>query len=142
MENTAGDVPTEWYREEEHVGYDADGRRILKRKWNDSIEHLLHMVDDPSYWRKVFDEREDKELAISQPQVSGVFFFPVCSHAHRCQPSTRAPRSEEPRSTMQLELIRRLRGSILPNKFFGDSLQQEVSDSISSKRVFFGSRLW
>lgn len=87
-----GDVPTEWYREEEHVGYDADGRRILKRKWNDSIEHLLHMVDDPSYWRKVFDEREDKELAISKPQ---------------------------------LELIRRLRGSILPNKFFGDSLQQE-----------------
>ena len=85
MENTVGDVPTEWYREEEHVGYDADGRRILKRKWNDSIEHLLNMVDDPSYWRKVFDEREDKELSISKPQVDGRplsrFFAtrPVCA---------------------------------------------------------------
>jgi ribosome biogenesis protein ERB1 len=85
MENTVGDVPVEWYREEEHVGYDADGRRILKRKWNDSLEHLLNMVDDPSYWRKVFDEREDKELSISKSQVRvrrlfSFFFFlrPTC----------------------------------------------------------------
>lgn len=81
MENTVGDVPVEWYREEEHVGYDADGRRILKRKWNDSLEHLLNMVDDPSYWRKVFDEREDKELSISKSQVRVrrlFFFFLFC----------------------------------------------------------------
>ena len=72
-------MPAEWYRDEDHVGYDADGRRILKRKWNDSIEHLLHMVDDPSYWRKVFDEKEDRELAISQSQASDVPLVSDCA---------------------------------------------------------------
>ena len=31
MENTIGDVPIQWFRDEEHIGYDADGRKILKR---------------------------------------------------------------------------------------------------------------
>ena len=69
MENTIGDVPIQWFRDEEHIGYDADGRRILKRARIDHLDHLLQMVDDPTYWRKVFDEREDKEIAISKEQV-------------------------------------------------------------------------
>ena len=69
MENTIGDVLIEWFRDEAHIGYDADGRKILKRTRLDHLDHLLQMVDDPSYWRKVFDEREDKELSISKAQV-------------------------------------------------------------------------
>mmetsp|Transcript_8910 Transcript_8910/g.40191 ORF Transcript_8910/g.40191 Transcript_8910/m.40191 type:complete len:217 (+) Transcript_8910:243-893(+) len=69
MENTIGDAPSEWYREEEHIGYDVDGRRILKRRWNDSIENLLHTIDDPSYWRKVFDEKEDREISLSRAHL-------------------------------------------------------------------------
>ena len=69
MENTTGDAPSEWYREEEHIGYDVDGRRISKRRWNDSIENLLHTIDDPSYWRKVFDEKEDREISLSRAHV-------------------------------------------------------------------------
>ena len=26
-----GDVPLEWYKDEEHVGYDIEGRKIKKR---------------------------------------------------------------------------------------------------------------
>jgi ribosome biogenesis protein ERB1 len=69
MENTVGDVPVEWFRDEAHVGYDADGRKILKRSRLDHLDQLLGMVDDPSHWRKVFSEREDTELSISMPQV-------------------------------------------------------------------------
>ena len=69
MENTIGDVPIQWFRDEEHIGYDADGRKILKRARVDHLDHLLQMVDDPTYWRKVFDEREDKEISISREQV-------------------------------------------------------------------------
>jgi len=69
MENTIGDVPIQWFRDEEHIGYDADGRKILKRARVDHLDHLLQMVDDPTYWRKVFDEREDKEIDISKEQV-------------------------------------------------------------------------
>ena len=69
MENTIGDVPIQWFRDEEHIGYDADGRKILKRARVDHLDHLLQMVDDPTYWRKVFDEREGKEISISREQV-------------------------------------------------------------------------
>mmetsp|Transcript_15594 Transcript_15594/g.37765 ORF Transcript_15594/g.37765 Transcript_15594/m.37765 type:complete len:453 (+) Transcript_15594:252-1610(+) len=107
MENTIGDVPVEWYREEEHIGYDANGRRILKRKWNDSIEHLLHMVDDPSYWRKVFDEKEDRELSMSQSQ---------------------------------LELIRRLRGSLMPSNLLTESYTHEEVACETSEQFLLSSR--
>ena len=69
MENTIGDVPIEWFRDEAHIGYDADGRKNFQTDSLDHLDHLLQMVDDPSYWRKVFDEREDKELSISKAQV-------------------------------------------------------------------------
>ena len=77
MENTTGDAPSEWYREEEHIGYDVDGRRISRRRWNDSIENLLHTIDDPSYWRKVFDEKEDREISFLV--LTCVFVFLVVS---------------------------------------------------------------
>ena len=69
MDNTIGDVPLEWYREEEHVGYDADGRKIFKPGKGDSIEHLLQLVDDPSYWSTVFDEKGGNEPKLSKAQV-------------------------------------------------------------------------
>ena len=75
MENTIGDVPIQWFRDEEHIGYDADGRKILKRARVDHLDHLLQMVDDPTYWRKVFDEREDKEIDISKEQVRETIWF-------------------------------------------------------------------
>ena len=69
MEKTVGDVPVEWFRDEAHIGYDADGRKILKRSRLDQLDHLLQMVDDPSHWRKVYSEREDTDISISKPQV-------------------------------------------------------------------------
>ena len=71
MDNTIGDVPLEWYREDEHIGYDADGRKLFKITKADSIEHLLQMVDDPSYWRTVFDEKGGGAPQLSKTQVWG-----------------------------------------------------------------------
>ena len=70
MENTIGDVPIQWFRDEEHIGYEVDGRKILKRARVDHLDHLLQMVDDPTYWRKVFDEREDKEIYLERTGAS------------------------------------------------------------------------
>lgn len=69
MDNARGDVPREWYRDEGHVGYDVDGRKIVKQKWDDSIEHLIRLTDDLSYWRNVFDEKGEKELVVSKSQL-------------------------------------------------------------------------
>ena len=75
MDNARGDVPREWYRDEGHVGYDVDGRKIVKQKWDDSIEHLIRLTDDLSYWRNVFDEKGGKELVVSKSQESVLAHF-------------------------------------------------------------------
>lgn len=39
--NTIGDVPLHWYKEYPHIGYDLDGKQILKPPQRDQIEEFL-----------------------------------------------------------------------------------------------------
>jgi ribosome biogenesis protein ERB1 len=48
--NTVGDVPLEWYKDEEHIGYDIDGRKIKKRDREGRIEVYLKNADDAKNW--------------------------------------------------------------------------------------------
>ncbi|RWW02124.1 hypothetical protein GW17_00034802, partial [Ensete ventricosum] len=48
--NTIGDVPLEWYKDEEHIGYDVAGRKIKKQARRDRIESFLAGVDDAKNW--------------------------------------------------------------------------------------------
>ena len=34
MRNTVGNVPLEWYKDQKHVGYTLDGKKILKSASN------------------------------------------------------------------------------------------------------------
>ena len=43
--NTIGAVPLEWYRAEEHIGYDGEGRRLLKKERRDKLDTLLARND-------------------------------------------------------------------------------------------------
>lgn len=71
--NTVGDVPEEWYADQAHIGYDREGRRLLKapgwERRRDAIERFLDAKDDPDHWRRFYDARE----------VWLLFFF---SHQH------------------------------------------------------------
>lgn len=46
--NTVGDVPMWWYNEYPHVGYDLDGRRIIKPPQRDQIDEFLKSVTTES----------------------------------------------------------------------------------------------
>ena len=48
--NTVGDVPLEWYKDEEHVGYDIEGRKIKTRDREGRIEAYLRNADDNKNW--------------------------------------------------------------------------------------------
>ena len=48
--NTVGDVPLEWYKDEEHIGYDVDGRKIKKRDREGRIQAFLDNVDSDTNW--------------------------------------------------------------------------------------------
>lgn len=48
--NTVGDVPLEWYREEEHIGYDVTGKKIKKKEREDKLQSFLASADDSANW--------------------------------------------------------------------------------------------
>jgi hypothetical protein len=43
--NTVGSVPLEWYAAEEHIGYDKEGNKIIKKGRKDKLEQLLARND-------------------------------------------------------------------------------------------------
>ncbi|TKW31698.2 hypothetical protein SEVIR_2G123400v4 [Setaria viridis] len=67
--NTVGDVPLEWYKDEEHIGYDIDGRKIKKRDREGRIEAYLRNADDAKNWRKIYDEYNDEEVQITKEEA-------------------------------------------------------------------------
>ncbi|XP_042463099.1 ribosome biogenesis protein BOP1 homolog isoform X2 [Zingiber officinale] len=67
--NTVGDVPLEWYKEEEHIGYDIAGKKIKKQARKDRIESFLAGVDDAKNWRKIYDEYNDEEVELTKEEV-------------------------------------------------------------------------
>ncbi|RLN03441.1 hypothetical protein C2845_PM13G11410 [Panicum miliaceum] len=67
--NTVGDVPLEWYKDEEHIGYDIDGRKIKKRDREGRIEAYLKNADDAKNWRKIYDEYNDEEVQITKEEA-------------------------------------------------------------------------
>ncbi|XP_020690513.1 ribosome biogenesis protein BOP1 homolog [Dendrobium catenatum] len=67
--NTIGDVPLEWYKDEEHIGYDIAGRKIKKHARKDKIESFLAGVDDSKNWRKIYDEYNDEEVELTKKEM-------------------------------------------------------------------------
>ena len=44
--NTVGNIPyKEWYKDEEHVGYDVEGGKLLKSERRDALDRLLARND-------------------------------------------------------------------------------------------------
>lgn len=67
--NTVGDVPLEWYKEEEHIGYDLAGKKIKKKEKQDKLDSFLASVDDSKNWRKIYDEYNDEEVELTKEEV-------------------------------------------------------------------------
>lgn len=67
--NTIGDVPLEWYKNEEHIGYDITGSKIKKRDREGRIEAYLRNADDAKNWRKIYDEYNDEEVQITKEEA-------------------------------------------------------------------------
>ena len=56
IRNTVGNVPMEWYKDYEHIGYNLDGKKILKPQQMDELDEFLDKMDNPDYWRTVKDK--------------------------------------------------------------------------------------
>lgn len=67
--NAVGDVPTAWYRDLAHVGYNVSGNRLLRRSGNDSLSNLLNGIDDRSSWRQLFDDSSGSSIKLSKADI-------------------------------------------------------------------------
>ncbi|KAJ1523942.1 hypothetical protein ONE63_010491 [Megalurothrips usitatus] len=69
IRNTVGNVPMNWYDEYPHIGYDWDGKPILRPKRGDSIDQFLKRMEDPNFFRTVRDPQTGQDVVLSEADV-------------------------------------------------------------------------
>jgi ribosome biogenesis protein ERB1 len=73
--NTIGNVPLKWYEDYAHIGYDLDGKKILKPagssvgKANDELDEFLNKMENPDYWRTVIDRQTGEKRVLSDEDI-------------------------------------------------------------------------
>ncbi|KAF2368412.1 WD40 repeat [Trinorchestia longiramus] len=62
--NTIGNVPTEWYDECDHIGFDHTGEKIYKPDRGDGLDAFLRRIEDPNYMRTVVDRLTGQDVVL------------------------------------------------------------------------------
>lgn len=64
-----GEVPLEWYKDEDHIGYDREGGKVMKKPKADKLDALLAKNDLGQAWRTIHDEYNDEEIVLSKEEI-------------------------------------------------------------------------
>jgi ribosome biogenesis protein ERB1 len=59
----------EWYDDFPHIGYDIDGKRVLRPAKGDELEKFLSTMDDPDSWRSVTVDKEGKDVVLNDEEL-------------------------------------------------------------------------
>ena len=70
--NRVGDIPLEWYKDEGHVGYDVEGRKLMKKE-RSALQQLLDATDDPNAYRTIYDALHDEKKVLSNAELEMIF---------------------------------------------------------------------
>lgn len=69
IRNTVGNIPLHWYDEYKHIGYDWDGKKIIKPPQRDKIDDFLKKMEDPDFWRTVKDPQTGQDVVLSEDDI-------------------------------------------------------------------------
>lgn len=69
IRNTVGNIPMNWYDEYPHLGYDWDGKPIMKPKTGDTLDFFLKRMEDPNFFRTVKDPQTGQDVVLSDRDV-------------------------------------------------------------------------
>ncbi|BFZ12748.1 hypothetical protein BsWGS_15786 [Bradybaena similaris] len=69
VRNTIGNIPIEWYDDFSHIGYDIEGRKLIRPDQGDALDEFLEKVDDPNYWRTVKNKLTGQKVLLSDEDV-------------------------------------------------------------------------
>lgn len=72
IRNTVGNIPMNWYDEYKHLGYDWDGKPIVKPPAGDQLDAFLQKVEDPDFWRTVKDPQTGQDVVLSEEDIQTI----------------------------------------------------------------------
>jgi len=67
--NRIGNVPLQWYDDEDHVGYDLEGKKVMKTLTTGEIDSLLESKDNPDAWRTIKDHKNQREVVLTDTDL-------------------------------------------------------------------------
>ncbi|KAG6855056.1 Ribosome biogenesis protein erb1 [Blastosporella zonata] len=67
--NRVGDVPMHWYDDLPHIGYDIDGKKVLRPAKGDELDKFLSTVEDPSAWTSAFDQNTQMDKPLTDEEL-------------------------------------------------------------------------
>jgi ribosome biogenesis protein ERB1 len=67
--NTIGNIPISAYDEMPHIGYDIDGKRIMRPATKGALDALLDTIDLPEGWTGLVDKRTGAGLNLSTEEL-------------------------------------------------------------------------
>ncbi|KAG5484731.1 hypothetical protein LSCM1_06552 [Leishmania martiniquensis] len=70
--NRVGDIPLEWYKDGNHIGYDVEGHKLMKTE-RSALERLLEATDDPNAMRTIYDALHDEKKTLSNADLQLIF---------------------------------------------------------------------
>lgn len=69
IRNTVGNIPMHWYDDYKHIGYDWDGKKIIKPPQRDQLDDFLKKMEDPNFWRTVKDPQTGQDVVMTDEDV-------------------------------------------------------------------------
>jgi ribosome biogenesis protein ERB1 len=67
--NTIGDIPLTFYDSYPHIGYDINGKKIMRPAKGEALDALLDSIDIPKGWTGLTDPATGKPLNLSQDEL-------------------------------------------------------------------------
>ncbi|KAF9944779.1 Ribosome biogenesis protein erb1 [Mortierella alpina] len=68
-ENTVGNIPMEWYDDYPHIGYDIDGKKIMRPATGDELDKFLSTMDDPDSWLSAHNYKQGQDVKLSAEEL-------------------------------------------------------------------------
>ncbi|KAI5953397.1 ERB1 [Candida jiufengensis] len=67
--NTIGNIPISAYDEMPHIGYDINGKRIMRPAKGSALDQLLESIDLPTGWTGLLDQNTGTSLKLSDEEL-------------------------------------------------------------------------
>ena len=68
-ENTIGDIPLSFYDSYPHIGYNINGKKIMRPAKGEALDALLDSIDVPKGWTGLTDPATGKPLNLTQEEL-------------------------------------------------------------------------